>query len=277
MANLEFSLFRAKFIKSKQLPFEFMDMSPKQIFESIIGEKPSYEFREGYQWHIGNVEKINDDSGYFAIGRTTSSILAKYDEESKNFIEEMYDDSPYTHVLFNTNLGLIAIARKNKLAPTTYGISRKIEKMFELTKIVKDSGVEVDIDIIRDPKDFLSKIRKSYAIKKYTASFGGPNPFDADDYFQKPMSIYLKEANGKKGKTIIEGDDLDHAVVEKVTVAIAATGNDASARIQQQKGKTPVTIHLGLDTVKINIPEQKFEKEEAAEKLLETYQGVRNL
>jgi hypothetical protein len=277
MANLEFNLFRAKFIKGKQLPLEFQDMTPKQVLKDVIFEKPSFEFREGYQWHIGNVEEINDDSGYFAVGRTTTSILAKFDEKTKNFVEETYDASPYTHVIYDTSIGLLAIARKSRLAPTPYGIAKKVEKMLELTQLIQSSGIVVDIDIIRDPKDFLTKIRRAYAIKKYAASFGGPNPFDADEYFQKPMSIYLKEANGKKGKTIIEGDDLDHSVVEKVTVAIAATGNDASARIQTNAGRSAVTIHLGQDTVKVNIPEQRFRKEEAAAKILEAYQGVRNL
>jgi hypothetical protein len=277
MSVLEFNLYRAKFVKGKQLPLNFQELSPSEIFKKVIMERPSIEFREGYQWHIGNIEEINESTGYFAVGRTTTSIMEKYDLATKNFIEELYDASPYTHVLYDLNIGIIAIARKSKLAPTTMGISSKIERMFSITDTIISSGIDVDIDIIRDPRDFLDKIRRSYAIKKFTASFGGPNPFDADDYFQKPMSIYLRESNGKYGKTIIEGDDLDHGVVEKVTVAIAATGNDASARIQEDHDRKVETIYLGESTVKVNVPEEDFTKEGAMEAIVSAYQGIREL
>ena len=263
MSIIEFHLFRVKFAKRKQLPLEFNNLTPSELFARVISEKPSYEFRAGYNWHIGNVEQLTTTRGYFAVGRTTSSILEKFDLQSKNFVEEMYDTSPYTHVLYNTELGLMAIGKKGKLSPTVFGISSKIEKMFSLTDIIRQSGVIVDIDFIRDPKSFIQKLESAFSIKKYSASFGGPNPFDADEYFQKPMSLYLKEANGDNGKTIIEGKDLDTNVVIEVSKAIARTGNDASARIQNEYGKPLTTVSLGQNSIKFPVNADDFDKNES--------------
>jgi hypothetical protein len=48
--------------------------------------------RKRYYWHIGNVLSLDKDGGYFAAGRTTKSMIKKYDEKSWNFIGEKLSD-----------------------------------------------------------------------------------------------------------------------------------------------------------------------------------------
>ena len=276
MAKLEFHLFRAKFIKSMQASLFYPDMSPSEIFVKALNEKPSFEMRNGHTWHIGNIEFLNDGVGYFAVGRTTKSIVEKYDEDSKNFIVEENEESPYTHALFSSSIGLIAIAKKTKLSPKVKGIARKIETLFENAKIIRDHDVEVAIDFIRDPESFVSHLQSAYAIKRYTASFGGPNPFDADEFFQKPMSVYLQKADGKRGKIIIDGDDLNLDTLEKVTVAVASTGNDASARILAKESDKVKIIYLVENQIVKTIDEEAFDKKELISDLTTVYNNLRD-
>jgi hypothetical protein len=188
---IDFHIFRVKLVKSAQGLLFHPEITSSQVFLSALSEKPSVELYSGHYWHIGNVEQIGEATGYFAVGRTTKSIIEKFDEETKNFVEEEYQQSPYTHVVYDAEIGLLAIARKSRLSPTVRGIARKIEKLLTLTSVVKNYEIEVAIDYLRDPQTFLALLESAYTITRFTATFGGPNPFDADEYFQKPLSIYL--------------------------------------------------------------------------------------
>ncbi|WP_146135151.1 hypothetical protein [Neisseria iguanae] len=86
-------------------------------------------------------------------------------------------------------------------------------------------------------------MNQAYKLFRFTITFRGPNPFDADEYFQKPLSVYLSAANGQKGRTIIDGDDLNGDVLTEVTKSSAATGNEASARIQKSPKQKATTIN----------------------------------
>ena len=273
---IEFHLFRAKFIKPQQIPLFEGDLKPSDIFIKAIDEKPSFEFLNNYNWHIGNVEHLTKQSGYFAVGRTTKSIVEKYDEESKNFIVEENEESPYTHVLFNLTIGLIAIAKKTKLAPTVNGIARKIEKLFQNTQIVKDYEIDVKIDFLRDPESFIKHLESAYSINKFSATFTGPNPIDADELFQRPMSVYLQQANGEKGKTIIQGKDLNDDVLRSVSISVASTGNDASAQIKESREEKRETIYLGENQLIVKVDEEGFDKQKTIKRIEEKYSAVTN-
>ena len=276
MSSIAFHVFRAKFVKSRQGHLFRPEKTPSDIFLATIDEKPSFELYAGHYWHIGNVETYKDKTGYFAVGRTTKSIIEKFDEETKNFVEEEYEQSPYTHVLYDSEIGLLAIARKSRLAPTVNGIARKIEKLLAQAEVLKDYEIEIAIDYLRDPETFLSLLESSFAIKRFTATFGGPNPFDADEYFQKPLSVYLQKANGRKGKAIIDGDDLSHETLSRVASSVAATGNNASARIQQTKDAKQKTIYLGDNPITLNVKEDEFDKKAIIKEMQKKYKTIRS-
>jgi hypothetical protein len=108
MTTIEYSLFRAKFVRSIQTSlFDFNKLTPEDIFIASLNERPSGELRIGNNWHIGNIEKFSNTTGYFAIGRTTKSTIEKFDDTTGNFIEEEVEEGPYTHCVFNAQLGLV--------------------------------------------------------------------------------------------------------------------------------------------------------------------------
>lgn len=275
MPTIEYHLFRAKFIRPVQTSFLHEDLTPEQVFLEAIDEKPSVEARSNYEWHIGNVHKFTDTAGYFAVGRTTISTIEKFDALSGNFIEEELEESPYTHCVFDASIGIIGIARKPQLSPTTKGIANRLGQLFAATSVVLRNGIAVEVRPIPDPEGFLQAIDGAFRVFRFSATFGGPNPFDADEYFQKPLSVYLLAANGAKGKTTISGEDLNRAVLTEVTRSSAATGNEASARIQKTKKQKPTTINLKGDPVKRNYDEGSHRPEVVLADLTNQYRRVR--
>lgn len=119
MAVVEYSLFRVKFILPRQMSWIDYPVSRTDVFRASLEEKPDSQVRVGYKWHIGNVNLFSRSSGYFAIGRTTRSTIEKFDEATGNFVEEELETSPYTHCVFDAEVGFVGIAKKPSLSPTT--------------------------------------------------------------------------------------------------------------------------------------------------------------
>jgi len=276
MASIEYSLFRAKFIKSPQTSLLDENLTANQLFLNSLAEKPSAELRMGNIWHIGNIEHFSDTTGYFAVGRTTNSIIEKFDDLSGNFVEEELEESPYTHCVFDTQIGLIGIAKKTNLAPTSINIADRIEDLLSQSKIIRENNVSVEIRPIPDPEGFLIALASAYQVSSFTAWFRGPNPFDADEHFQKPLSVYLSAANGEKGKAQILGEDLNRKVLQDVTRSTAATGNEASARIKKSGSQKSITINLKGDPVKRRYDEEEHQPQQVLADLTSLYHRIRN-
>ena len=174
---------------------------------------------------------------------------------SGNFVVEELEESPYTHCVFDARIGIIGIARKASLAPAAKGIAARIEQLLSMSRVITENGISVEIVPIPDPEGFLSLLASAYRVTRFTATFRGPNPFDADEHFQKPLSVYLSAANGEMGKAQIQGEDLNRGVLQDVTRSTAATGNVASAMIMKNQHQKPITINLNGDPVKRNYDE----------------------
>jgi hypothetical protein len=140
---------------------------------------------------------------------------------------------------------------------------------------VVQNEITVEVPPIRDPRSFLEEIAAAYRVTRFTASFKGPNPFDADELFQKPLSIYLSAASGSAGKTQIKGENLNKEVVQEVARSSAATGNEASARITPAKSQPQVTINLSGDAVKRSYDDAKHDPQEVLKDMKKLYHQIR--
>ena len=271
---IEYHLYRAKFIRPRQSSFLHDDETPRSLFLKSLAEKPYAEFRKNYTWHIANLTELDRDCGYFAVGRNSPTSIPKLDPVTGDFVDTQDDTSPYTFVVYDAAVGLMAIRKESDLAPSTMEVAKKIEKLLGQSKVAMRNEIDVKIDHIPDPEDFISKLEDAVSIKKFTATFTGPNPFDADELFQKPLSVYLREARGSGGSTTVEGPSLDSGVVVSVARSTAASGNTASARVQEKIGVRPIRINLSGDPVKM-----VYEEEPAPSSVLkqaqESYRRVR--
>jgi hypothetical protein len=111
----------------------------------------------------------------------------------------------------------------------------------------------VRVDKIRDPETFVQKILSAYAVRRFKANFTGPNPIDADELFQKPLSYYCQKMRGDQGSVSVAGRSLNEETVIAVAKSTAATGNAASALIQEEQGKPPVNISFHGDARKVTV------------------------
>lgn len=275
MPTIEYSLFRVKMVRPHQSSFLHDDLPPRDILLRAILEKPSGELRKGIEWHIGNIKMFSDYTGYFAAGRTTVSTIEKFNTESGDFVEEELEASPYTHCVFDARIGFVGIAKKPTLSQTTKGVANRVEQLLSLARIVRNNDILVEIRPIPDPDGFLSSIDSAFKVFSFSATFRGPNPFDADEHFQKPLSVYLSAADGLKGKTTIYGEDLNRTVLSEVTRSTAATGNEASARIQKTKRQKAMTINLKGDPIKRKYDEDEHIPEAVLADLTNQYNRVR--
>lgn len=275
MPTIEYSLFRVKFVRPHQQSFMYDDLTPPDLLLAAIEEKPSVELRKGFHWHIGNVQTLGESTGYFAFGRTTTSTIEKFDEETGNFVEEELEESPYTHCVFDASIGFIGIAKKPNLSQTAKGIANRLEQLLGQATVVIRNSIEVQVRPIPDPDGFLKAIDEAFRVFSFSATFRGPNPFDADEFFQRPLSVYLSAAAGVKGKTIISGEDLNREVLREVTRSTAATGNEASARIQKSKRQKAMTVNLRGDPIKRMYDEDDHEPLKVLVDLTNQYKRVR--
>ncbi|QEL56863.1 hypothetical protein [Chromobacterium paludis] len=274
MPTLEYHLYRTKFIKPSQVDLFHPNLSAREIFEAGLAERPSIALRENNVWHIGNVEYFNENGGRFAIGRTTLTTVEKFDIETGNFTELVDDSGPYTFVYFDSKLGLLGIGKKAKVAVNVKSIARKIQKLLSSTLLVKQNKVDVRVEFIRDPEDFLQKIHSAYAIKRFNATFTGPNPIDADEVFQKPMSYYCQQLGGSYGNVTVTGEFLNEESVAAVAKSTAATANDATATIQNHRGEKPVRVSFKGDAKKVFV-EHIEDKTAVLQAIQNTYSEVR--
>ncbi len=266
----EYHLYRLKFIKPAQALLFQPEKTARQIFELALEEKPSHEMRENNVWRIANIKKITGDGGKFAVGRVTSKPVEKFDGETGNFTEFEDNPGPYTYVYFDSKIGLLAIGKKPKVAAEVSTIARMLKKLFEETKTIKEFDVSVKVDPIPDPSDFIEKILRAYAIKKFRAEFTGPNPIDADEVFQKPLSYLCQTLDADKGSVSLTGSSLDNKAVISIAKSTAATGNRVFAKIEQNKGQQAVQIRFKRDARKLYIDNQ-VEEEKTLKKVQESY------
>jgi len=274
MQTIEYHLYRVKFIKPAQFVLFHGDTTSRHIFEAALAERPSLQLRENNVWHIGNIEQITPDGGRFAVGRTTTTTVEKFDEDTGNFTELRDDSGPYTFVYFDSRIGLLGIGKRAKVAPNVASVARKLQKLLANTQVVTDHQVAVRVDLIPDPESFLEKIFSAYAVKQFNAEFTGPNPIDADEVFQKPMSYYCQKLGAEQGSVSVRGESLDDEAIAAVAKSTAATGNSASALIQTEKGRRPMKISFKGDARKLLI-DQDTEMAHALESVQREYGEVR--
>ncbi len=277
--SIAFYLYRLKIERSKEPGlFDDTTSSPSEIIRAAIEEKPSKEIRKGNIWHIGNIELLSDTGLFFAFGRVTKSIVEKFDEKEGNFREEDDEQAPYTYVIVDLKYQVCAVAHKSKIAPKVLQIANNLAKLLNETKKAQDSNLNFVMAEIPDPSEFLEYIRTAYSIKKFDISFSPPNPWDSDKDFHEPMEKLLGATSGSKGKTSIEGENLEKEPIEELASSAASTGNTASARIQLKEGEGIVTKRIGKNPTVLSTGDIATieEKNTLLGKIVELYQAVRN-
>jgi hypothetical protein len=204
----------------------------------MIESRPTKELRSG----IGNVENIDESGIYFRFGKTTKATIETFKDGI--FIDQEFETSPYTHILLDLDLEVMAIAKKAKLAPKIAGIASRLSRLLVMSPNLVGQGADIEIAELQDPEDFLEHLRQAYQISKFSIGFSRPNPFDVNRDFVKPLQKCLADSDGEKGKVDLKGESLKAEILEELARSAAATGDDASARLKIDQQARPVIRHL---------------------------------
>lgn len=250
--------------------------SPQELMDACIDAKLSARWRGNSEWHIGNITRISSFLGYFRVGKTRDGELTVFDEETRNFLEETAETSEFSHCVFDSQIGLLAIAKNYRLAPKPETVANFVGRLFSKSDVVIQNDVSVEIDPIQDPDDFLTVISNAFQVQKFAATFTGPNPNDADEYFQKPLSVYCQKTEAESGQAIVKGKDLNRKVISEVARSTAATGNKASARIRRESDSRLETVSMSSSEATFQVAEESNTPEFAAAAMHDTYRRIRN-
>lgn len=272
---LDFQLFRIKVFPPRQLSLVRKNHQPQEILIDALNKLPSAEGSRGIIWHIGNIEKLDQDGYYFRFGKTTKSTFEVY--ENGLFKDEEFETSPYTHIVIHTQLELCGIARKTKLSQTTKGIANQLARVLTHSQ-EGQSDAKFEIATLLDPKNLIHYLTTAYSISKFMISFKRPNPWDIDEDYVKPTQKLLESSGGEKGKTQIEGNELASDKLEDLARSAASTGDEAIAWLRTNKQSKLQKKQLTGNPVIINHEDlsDKNQITELYNKVVEVYNRIRN-
>lgn len=272
---VRFQLFRLRLFLTPTLFNQ--DVDRVNVLREIISEKPSAEIRKGFWWHIGNVKDLGINGAYFALGRTTKSIIELYDPKTRDFVVDEHPESPYTHVYIDFPLQVLAIGYKPRLSQYTKSIAEQLEKLLNQQEKIKHNDMSADIAPLSDPRDFITHLKEAAVVGTFTAEFTLPNPFDAEEDFEKPFQRFIHASAGNKGKASVSGPDLNRDTIENIARSCAVAGNDALARMKDtDKSRFRIRRLKGRAvTIDYNDDDPNESPESFLEAIRETYKAIR--
>jgi hypothetical protein len=255
---LEIALFRCNFIKPAQLDILIESdseySSSTSIFINALKEAGPNSLLDRSNWIFASLRSANDFSfGSFVLGKQSLGFVDRFSPELNSFFEEEMILGPNTIIYFHTGLGLLGILKKPKLSPNSESIAKRLQKLFLGLGFISRARIDVIIDPIRDSKEFLEIIDQAYAVTSFKYGFVGPNPFDADEYFHKPLSNYAQQIAARRGNITVSGEALDSTIIRDITSSVAASGQDISAKVKMENDgaiqkisvkKGPITISV---------------------------------
>ena len=273
-----FQLFKMRLVQRRDGTLFDGEIDRVSILSKAVESLPTLQVRRGYLWRLGSVRKIGNSDYYFAIGRTHSQTVGQFDEEAGEFIEQELQESPFTHVVLDTNMQLVAISANYSLEPTIKGLADRLGPLLERAQNVSEFGyLTIEIDPVKDPVEFLAYISDAYRIMELTTTFSRPNAWDYSEHFHKPLSATLDFVDGEEGQAKIKGVSLNKKNLKEVVRSGAANGDDISAKLVANEGEKATRKRLGENH--IIFEEEDPKDDEARRKLLsvirQLYEKVR--
>jgi hypothetical protein len=223
--------------------------NPITVITQSFEARPTADVGRNSEWHIGNVEVTRSGSISFAMGRTQAVKTPQFDETTHNFLEEEAMRAPFTLGVFDHETQACGIIRKSGVSQSTSEIAGKLSRLLNAAPFARQANSVIVVEPIPDPVNFIEAIRRSEAVTRFSFTVSKPNPQDVNRLIQGPAKEFTKEIGGVQTRVEVEGDSLDKDLIEDVTKAVAADGQNASASIRSQEGGPPRRISLSGNPV----------------------------
>jgi len=223
--------------------------TPSRIIVRSIEKKPTADVGRGSKWHIGNVRRMDEGGVSFAMGRKQAVTVQQFDDDTHDFLEEEAMSAPFTLGVFDPDTQVCGVIRKSGVSQNTAEVARKLAALLNAAGYAHDANSEIVVEPMPDPEHFLQVIRRSKAVIRFSFTVSKPNPIDVDRLIQAPAKEFTDKVGGDRSKVETEGDELDKEVIEEVTNAVAADGEQAAATVRPKEGGPPRRVHLGGNPV----------------------------
>jgi hypothetical protein len=271
---IDLNLFRLRVFPSSQREF-WNNLTPPEIFKSVVESLPSGELRRGNVWHIGNIESINQEWTYFRLGKTSRTKVEMY--RNGNFVDAEFESAPYTHVLVHYPLELVAIAKKTKLSPNVVHIGNRLRRLLAYSARGRDYRARFEISPINDPQSFIAMLNNAYSITRFSYEFSRKNIFDIDKDFIDPLEKTIEAVDGKKGVAVLKGDAMKSGPLEAIARSAASTGDDVSATLKTSRRAKKVRKKMrgNAATVQVEDLDGNDQMKKAAIEVMDKYLQVR--
>ena len=120
MPNIEYHLYRVKLVKPAQLALFHPEMTPRSIFEDVLSERPSLQFREGTFSISATLNRSHRMAvALRLVGQQNNG--REFDSETGNFTELRDDSRPIHLRLFRQQDWSSASANEPKVAAVKSG------------------------------------------------------------------------------------------------------------------------------------------------------------
>jgi hypothetical protein len=274
---MELMLFRVKVFRTAQRGIWDGDFSPPEALRLVLKTKPTSRRRRGVAWHIGNITELGETGVYLRLGKRSRRTLPTFDESTGDFVEQELANAPYTHVLIDWRLELCVIARNPQLSPTPHGIARRLQDVLNDSELATSGAITFRLGAIRDPDEFIGILDAAFSVKSFSFSFTRKNLFDVQKDFVEPLEKIVDEARAVDGRVTLKGPELLSKPLREIAASAAATGDDASAKVQLTPGGKTQTrsLHGDASTISVDDLDSDSARSEGLRKARAEYSRIR--
>lgn len=240
--NCEFHLFRLTLHPTAPL-FSNLADKPRLLHAAVL-ERPFGPWGRTH-WAVGNTSTIDDGAIYFRIYRAGKMLVAQPDQRG-DIVEKEVEAAPNTHVLIDLTNQVCAIAAAPRLAGKPDSIARGLERLLNSTDALRDNYAEARASAIKDPQDFIQRLRAAHRAHTLWVEERRPNPIDVKG-LAKSLSATVESFRAEKVRAQWRGEALDASSqeVEDLVRATNIAGGDAGARIQEtDRSRGSIAISL---------------------------------
>jgi hypothetical protein len=275
--SITFTMFRITVHRDRNLPLLPVTQPAPEILRHALVELASPTDAR-MRWRIGNLSPIDTSAFYFCFGRTGQTNLPQTNDAG-DFVEQKHAVAPFAHVVVDTTLEVCAIAKSPKLSPHVETVGRALSINLCRSEFVKQALAEIELATIKDPQEFLDKLRSAHSVRRFWVTVRRPNPFDVEADFVRPTSKIVESLGANEAKTEWVGDTLnvEQDQVEEIVKSAAACGGDSGATVRTSE--TARTSRIGMKwnagVFSIMYGDEILLRVEALNKLRSVYQKIR--
>lgn len=225
-------------------------MKPSDVLVESFLARPSAQVMKGTIWHIGNTKILSNGNVFFALGRESLVKDQKFDQISREFGEIESSRYPFTFGVFDPLTQVAGVIIRAGVSLSADDTAKRLNDLLIAAGVGERANREVIVDFIPDPEGFIDLINRAANVIRFDFEFSPPNPPRTDELIQEPLRRFAERASAEKGKATVSGESLNKDALIDLTKAVAATGDNATARIRDFDGAPSRPISLQRNSLR---------------------------